>query len=91
MRAVITPVNDHQYQAHFHAFYKKVLTFSYTIVLDAVGPAEDVQLTGEADLGKLAGGVYRYEGRATPVDFTCKYSSKYDIGTFTLHRVPLAK
>jgi hypothetical protein len=43
---------------------------------------------GAANLGFMAGGVYRYEGTATPSRFHSTYTSKYDHGTFDMERVP---
>ena len=51
-------------------------------------PADDSawEVNGEADLGKLAGGTYYYEGRITPTHFPSTYRSKYDHGSFELRR-----
>jgi hypothetical protein len=45
-----------------------------------------LRFEGEADLGWLAGGVYRYDGQATPASFFSTYKSKYDHGTFQMKR-----
>lgn len=87
MRAVLTSIGSDTYRASFYAWYKRVLTFSYTTELRVERrEGELVLFRGETDLGKLAGGLYRYEGHATPADFFSTYDSKYDIGTFTLRR-----
>ena len=89
MRAVLTRTGPDTYRASYYAWYKRVLTFSYTTDLRVSRrDGETVYFQGEKDLGKLAGGVYRYDGNATPADFFSEYDSKYDIGTFTLHRLP---
>lgn len=87
MRAVLTKTDTDIYHAHFFAWYRRVLTFSYATDLHVErrdGVTEFFR--GQSDLGKLAGGVYRYEGHASPVDFFSTYDSKYDVGTFTLRR-----
>lgn len=87
MRAVLTKTSPGNYHASFYAWYKRVLTFSYATELRVEKQdGATVFFRGESDLGKLAGGVYRYEGHATPVDFFSTYDSKYDVGTFTLRR-----
>jgi len=74
------------YQARFHAKYQKILSFGYTVPLK-VEPTEDgYKFSGEADLGSLAGGVYRYDGRADATNFFSTYSSQYDHGTFRMER-----
>lgn len=87
MRAVLTKAGPEIYHAHFFAWYKRVLTFSYATDLRVERrEGETVFFRGQSDLGKLAGGVYRYEGHATPGDFFSTYTSKYDVGSFTLRR-----
>ena len=44
------------------------------------------QFTGEADLGKLAGGVYQYNGTGTTNRIEINYRSLKDHGTFQLQR-----
>ena len=44
------------------------------------------ELNGEANLGKLAGGAYYYEGRISPTNFVALYRSPADHGVFELHR-----
>ena len=87
MRAVLTKTGPETYHAHFFAWYKRVLTFSYATDLHVERrDGETVFFRGQSDLGKLAGGWYRYDGHASPVDFFSTYDSKYDVGTFTLQR-----
>lgn len=87
MRAVLTRTSPDTYQASFFAWYKRVLTFSYCTELRVERrDGATVFFHGASDLGKLAGGIYRYEGHATPFQYFSTYDSKYDVGTFTLHR-----
>ena len=73
-------------QARFRATYGGVFHFSYTVPLTLQPHDAGWELSGEANLGKLAGGAYYYEGRITPTNFTSTYRSKYDHGIFELHR-----
>jgi len=72
--------------AQFHANYKKILSFSYTVPL-TVSEANGVyRFQGAADLGRLAGGTYHYEGEATPTNFVSIYRAEADGGIFQMQR-----
>lgn len=75
-----------QFRAHFRATYARVLHFSYAAILTGAVTNGVVQFTGESDLGKLGGGVYKYSGSANATHFSCTYESKYDHGTFQMSR-----
>jgi hypothetical protein len=74
------------YRARFHAKYRKILSFGYTVPLKAEVTTNGFSFQGEADLGALAGGLYRYEGKADAANFFSTYSCKYDHGTFQMQR-----
>ena len=86
LRCLVLPVGEGKYQARFHANYRKVLSFGYTVVLEVRRTNGLFKFHGEADLGWLAGGRYHYEGQATPTNFVSAYHSKYDHGTFQMTR-----
>lgn len=86
LRCVITEESTNRYKADFHANYKKVFHFGYAVPLEVRRNGETFEFSGEADLGKLAGGVYTYEGSATGTNFFSKYHSKYDHGKFEMSR-----
>jgi hypothetical protein len=90
LRCVIKEDSTNRYQADFHANYKSVFHFGYTVPLEVRQNGGTFEFSGEADLGKLAGGVYKYEGNATGTNFFSTYSSKYDHGKFEMSR-PVAK
>ena len=86
LRCLITKESDQTYRAYYHAKYRKILSFSYTVPL-RVEPSDGVyKFQGEADLGWYAGAVYHYEGRASPTNFFSTYRSKHDHGTFQMTR-----
>jgi hypothetical protein len=87
LRAILTRVSEGEYQAHFHAKYKKVLTFTYQATFRGAWTNSQFVFHGEENLGKLAGGTYKYEGRISPTNFFSTYDSRYDKGTFTLARL----
>jgi hypothetical protein len=86
LRCLVTASADANYKARFRARYSQVMSFSYTVPL-RVEPGENpFQFTGGAELGWYAGGSYRYEGKASPTNFSSTYRSKYDHGTFQMTR-----
>ena len=86
LRCVITEKGANDYSAHFHATYKHIFHFSYTVPLSVQKQGDNFVFSGQADLGKLAGGMYTYNGAATPTNFFSTYDSKYDHGKFEMHR-----
>jgi hypothetical protein len=88
LRCVIKPNGPNRYQAHFYATFSKWFKVSYTTELISLQKNGAIQLKGEEDLGRLAGGTYRSEGEVKGDSFDCHYSCKYDHGTFRLKRSP---
>jgi hypothetical protein len=89
LRCLVTKLDDATYQARFHAKYRKGLltvSFNYTVPLKVEKADDTFKFTGDADLGKLAGGLYHYDGHAAGTNFFSTYSCKYDHGTFQMTR-----
>jgi hypothetical protein len=87
LRCIVSKIDEQHYSAQFHAKYKHIFSFSYTVPLTvATNQPDQRAFKGEADLGKLAGGLYTYEGFATPTNFFSRYNSKYDHGIFEMSR-----
>ena len=86
LRCVMTKKSDREYDAHFHAKYKKIFSFGYTVPMQVKRVGNSWQFEGEADLGKLAGGLYTYKGAATGTNFFSTYDNKYDHGKFEMSR-----
>ena len=87
LRCLMSQETNSLYRARFRATYGGVFKFNYTAHFEFQPHATlGWEFSGEADLGKLAGGTYYYEGRATPTNMTSIYRSKYDHGTFDLRR-----
>jgi hypothetical protein len=87
LRCLITRTNGTEYAARFRATYLWVLRFSYTVSLQVEAHDGGWRFRGEEDLGKAAGGLYRYAGTATATNFHSTYDSKYDHGVFEMNRV----
>ena len=85
LRCIVNRDED-VYRARFHAKYRKILSFGYTVPLKAEPTENGYKFRGEADLGSLAGGIYHYEGHADATNFFSTYSCKYDHGTFQMQR-----
>ena len=86
LRCLVTKVNDTTYDARYRAKYKKIFSFGYTVPLRVQKTGDTYTFKGEADLGKLAGGIYTYDGKASATNFTSTYNSKYDHGDFRMIR-----
>lgn len=86
LQAIITRHDEHRYCARFHGTFVKVLPFEYSMSFTAAEAGEAQQFQGQKDLGRLAGGVYRFEGQATECDFVAHYTSCEDRGVFIMRR-----
>lgn len=86
LRCLVTKEGQEKYQARFHAKYRRILSFGYTVPLTVSEGGGVFKFEGDADLGRLAGGKYHYEGRASPTNYFSTYRSKYDHGTFQMTR-----
>lgn len=87
LKCILTLTAPGQYNAVFHAVFAKALRVCYTAPLHARRAGEKVELEGETDIGRLAGGIYHYKGEATPEEFKCTYRNAYDHGIFTMKPV----
>jgi hypothetical protein len=90
LRCLVTKDDGGAYKARFHAKYRKVFTFGYTVPLDVRQTNDLCYFTGSANLGWLAGGVYHYDGSASATNFASTYTSKYDHGVFEMTRPAVA-
>jgi hypothetical protein len=86
LRCLLIQQGQNKYEARFHAKYKKILSFGYTASFIGTMTNDVFHFSGTADLGALAGGIYRYNGTVSPTNFFSTYDSKYDDGTFSMRR-----
>jgi hypothetical protein len=89
LRCLISKKEGDLYEARFHAKYKlSILTISYPydMVMTINSSGDTYNFKGEANLGRLAGGVYRYDGTGTTNNLAINYRSPKDHGTFRLQR-----
>lgn len=90
LRCIITATGTDQFNAHYHARYRRGLfrfRFQYAVPLVAKPSGDRWSFSGSADLGWLAGGIYRYEGVVSSNQFHSTYDSRYDRGQFYMQRV----
>ena len=88
LRCLVTPSTNNFYDARFHAKFWKILSFGYTVPLQVRSSNALYEFNGEANLGKLAGGVYHYNGTLSGTNWHSTYESRYDHGNFRMTRVP---
>ena len=89
LRCLITRKEVGVYHTRFHAKYKwgiLPISFGYGLDMTVTESNGQYQFQGEADLGKLAGGLYHYNGSGTTNQLQFNYRSPKDQGTFQLQR-----
>lgn len=90
LRCIVTRQSDGGYDAWFRARFMKVLAGEYhadlVVTRQGVQGVGFVSISAEADLGSLAGGVYRQEGEIRDGLYQTRYISKHDEGTMTMRR-----
>ncbi len=86
LRCLMTRAGTNTYSARFHATYQNILTYTYTAPLVAREENGKFKFSGQSDLGFLAGGLYHYEGIATPTNYLSTYRCPSDWGTFQMQR-----
>jgi hypothetical protein len=59
---VLRQISNDKLSADFHAQYSKFLRVCYSVELRIKKSSDLLHLSGDADLGALAGGIYRYDG-----------------------------
>jgi hypothetical protein len=84
LRCLLKQNSGTEFAATFYAVYCHAMRVSYTVPLRGELRDGKLDLEGDFDLGRLAGGNYHYSGHATTGEFRCAYKCKYDHGTFEL-------
>ena len=88
LRCIMAPSTNGAYNAAFHAKYWNIFSFSYAVPLHVQATNTGFRFQGEANLGKMAGGVYHYSGTVSGTNWQSTYKSRYDHGRFQMSRVP---
>ncbi len=87
LRAVATHIEGDIYRFQIGATFWRILRASYDVNFTVLPDGDNHTLTGEQNLSGLMGGLYTYEGRIEGLDFTARYKSKWDHGTFRMQKV----
>lgn len=89
LRCIITLSDDAESDVHarFRARYGSIMVFEYAMPMVVECDGDTCRFAASADLGRLAGGVYDYQGAVTGDVFTATYQCKSDRGTFEMRRV----
>ncbi|MEW6304572.1 MAG: hypothetical protein AB1705_13940 [Verrucomicrobiota bacterium] len=87
LRCIVKKLNENQYEFQYKAVYWKIFRYSYTVNMAVQKEEAGHRFQGEENLGKLAGGVYAYEGKIEGSQFDATYRCKYDHGTFKMRRL----
>lgn len=88
LRCIATPSTNGMVSAQFHARFWKIFSYGYTVPLQVRQTAGVETFEGEANLGKMAGGVYHYSGVVSATNWQSTYRSTGDHGFFHMNRVP---
>jgi hypothetical protein len=90
LRCLLTPAEGGAFHAWFLSSYARVFTFAYEMLLHVTAEeAGTLRFEGEQDLGKMAGGLYRYAGTVTGDSFHATFEAENgDHGVFEMKRVP---
>jgi hypothetical protein len=86
LRCLVDSAGSNRFSARFRAIYAGFIPYEHTIVLTGVDRNGLWRFEGEEDLGWLAGGVYRFDGEASPDRFFTRYTSASERGVFELRR-----
>ncbi|MCI0535396.1 MAG: hypothetical protein L0Z50_09210, partial [Verrucomicrobiales bacterium] len=73
LRCVVTKESPERYRFLYRATWKKVLHGTYVVLQDVRREGNAFKMHGAAELGKLYGGRYEYDGQATPTSFFSTY------------------
>lgn len=87
LKAVATALDrDCTYAFQYRATWRNILSATFESEHALTLRGKDFILTGQHNLGPLFGGVYHYDGIATPTALKCRYRNNLDHGVFELQR-----
>ncbi|MSU63108.1 MAG: hypothetical protein EXS31_12065 [Pedosphaera sp.] len=86
LRCVVTMLDPVSYRFFYDASYKRILHGYYTITQTVTRAERTFKLQGSAELPKIFGGHYDYEGTATTTNLISNYTTKADHGVFQMIR-----
>lgn len=87
LKCLISRIDSGHCRAIFHATYWRILRVCYSVNLSVELVDGRFKFRGETDLGRLAGGVYYYDGEATSSEYVSSYKCQYDHGSSHMSRL----
>lgn len=87
LRCIVSEPSAGQFDLHFWATWS-VFAGAYHVSATVESTESGYAFSGEKNLGKLAGGIYRFEGTIEGEAFESRYMSNKDQGRFSLTRAP---
>lgn len=89
LRCLTTREDEESYRAWFFSTYAGIFFFQYQMVFRVrAGENGTLSFEGEQDLGKMVGGVYRYEGTVVEDSFQATFRAENgDHGVMEMRRV----
>ncbi len=85
LRCIVTAEEPGRYDFHYWATWGW-FAGTYHLNLDVTDEDGRTRLAGEKNLGKMAGGIYRFTGTVESNQFLATYQSRWDDGEFRLVR-----
>ncbi|MBS0210338.1 MAG: hypothetical protein JSS27_15440 [Planctomycetes bacterium] len=86
LKGSITHCGGPHYRVKFHATFFKFFSYAYETTLTVTEQDGVYHFTGQHDLGRLAGGVYYYDGTIQGNEFRATYRCCKDHGVFIMQR-----
>ena len=86
LRGSICQCDATHFRATFTGTFWKIIPFKYTVVLTGEPAGDHMHISGQSNLGRLAGGTYYYTGWVTDCHFHLEYRTKKDRGKFEMDR-----
>lgn len=88
LRSIVTVLDEKTGACRFqyHATFMKFLSGGYAVTHLVQRTKDGFTFSGDQPLTGLGGGLYHYEGKATPQEFHATYRSEGDHGVFEMKR-----
>ena len=88
LRCIVTPLagNEGKERFHYHATFMKILSATYDVTHVVKRARDGFTFSGDQTLTGAGGGLYHYEGKATPSAFHATFRSEADHGVFEMKR-----
>ena len=88
LRCIVTPLagSEGKERFHYHATFMKILSATYDVTHVVKPGKEGFAFSGDQKLTGAGGGLYHYEGKATPETFHATFRNEKNHGVFEMKR-----